>query len=297
MNPSSYTQDNRFLELTTPLGKDVLLINSFSVSEKVSGLYTIEIEALYKGMVDPKKLLGQPISIKVKVEPSGARYFHGIVNEVEIGSETERFRHFRLVAVPTTWLLTLTKDFKVFEKKDVVDIVKEILSGAGIQHRFDTTGTYTKRDHCVQFRETNFEFISRLMEEEGIFYFFEHSNNKHVMVIADAPSAFKTCEEQPIAYYGPELGPQGLDFITDWGGIHALRSGSYKIYDFHFERSSDVFTAEVGTRQLRSRQHSVQNRRRSRQVHAPVQRYRQWFELAKRGRQVGAYTDGRGRNP
>jgi type VI secretion system secreted protein VgrG len=119
MTPSSYTQDKRFLELTTPLGKDVLLINSFSISEKVSGLYTMEMETLYKGMVDPKKLLGQPVSIKVNIEPSGARYFHGIVNEVEIGSETERFRHFRLVAVPTAWLLTLTKDFKVFEKKDV----------------------------------------------------------------------------------------------------------------------------------------------------------------------------------
>jgi type VI secretion system secreted protein VgrG len=246
--PSSFTQDNRFLELTTPLGKDVLLLNSFSISEKVSGLYSMELETLYKGMVDPKKLLGQPVSIKVKTENSdNVRYFHGIVNEVEIGSETERFRRFRLVAVPSAWLLTLTKDFKVFEKKNVIEIVKQILSDAGIQHRFETTGTYTPRDHCVQFRETNFEFISRLMEEEGIFYFFEHSNNKHVMVIADSPNAFKTCQQQPIARFHPDVGAQGLDFITEWGGTHALRSGAYKMYDFHFERSKSLFTGEERT--------------------------------------------------
>jgi type VI secretion system secreted protein VgrG len=244
---SSFTQNNRFLELTTPLGKDVLLLNSFSISEKLSAPYSMELDTLYKGMVDPKALLGQPVSIKVKIDDTTSRYFHGIVNEVEIGDETERFRHFRLVAVPKLWLLTLIKDFKVFEKMTVIDIVKQVLSAGGVQTRFDTTGTYTARDHCVQFRETNFDFISRLMEEEGIFYYFEHSSNNHVMVLADAPSAFKTCAEQPVAYYGLELGARGLDYITEWGGTHALRSGSYKMYDFHFERSTALFTAEEET--------------------------------------------------
>jgi type VI secretion system secreted protein VgrG len=125
--PTQFTQDDRFLELTTPLGKDKLLLNSFTISEKVSSPYTIELDTLYKGMVDPKALLGQSITIKVKMGDD-ARYFNGIVNEVEIGDETERFRRFRLVAVPRLWLLTLTKDFKVFESKTVPDILKEILS-------------------------------------------------------------------------------------------------------------------------------------------------------------------------
>jgi type VI secretion system secreted protein VgrG len=244
--PSSFTQDDRFLELTTPLGKDVLLLNSFSISEKVSSLFTMQLDTLFKGMVDPKKLLGQPISIKVKIDESTSRYFHGIVNEVEIGDETERFRHFRLVAVPSLWLLTLNKDFKVFEKQSVAEILQQVLSNHGIQFRL-ALGGYTQRDHCVQFRETDFEFISRLMEEEGIFYFFEHFNNRHVMVIADAPSVFKTCAEQPVAYYGPQLGAQEMDFITQWGGTHQLRSGKYKIYDFHFERPAALFTGEEET--------------------------------------------------
>jgi type VI secretion system secreted protein VgrG len=242
--PSSFTQADRFLELTTPLGKDVLLLNSFSISEKVSSLFTMELDTLYKGTVDPKTLLGQPVTITVKLDVGKARYFHGIVNQIEIGDETERFRHFRLVVVPSLWLLTLVKDFKVFEKKSVPDILKEVLANHGIQVRFDL-GEYTERDHCVQFRETDFDFISRLMEEEGIFYFFEHSNNKHVMVIVDAPAAFSTCANQPIAYYGPEQGPRGLDWVSQFGATHALRSGKYKLYDFHFERPSSLFDPEA----------------------------------------------------
>jgi type VI secretion system secreted protein VgrG len=246
---TSFSQDNRFLELTTPLGKDVLLLNSFSISEKVSAPYAMELDVLYKGMVDAKDLLGQAITIKVKLDDveSGARYFHGIVNQVGIGTETERFRRFRLVVVPQLWLLTLTKDFKVFENMNVVDIVKQILSGGGIQYRDDTTNTYTPRDHCVQFRESNFDFISRLMEEEGIFYFFEHSDGKHVMVLADAPSAFKTCPDQPLTYYGPDLGPEGIDYVASWESTHDLRSGSYKLYDFHFEKSGSLFQPEFQT--------------------------------------------------
>jgi type VI secretion system secreted protein VgrG len=249
MPTSSFTQENRFLELTTPLGKNVLLLNSFSISEKVSALYTMELDALYKGTVDPNRLLGQPITITVRMGDleGTARYFHGIVNEVQIGDETERFRRFRLVVVPNLWLLTLTKNFKVFESMTVVDIVRQILSQAGIQNRFELTGDYTQRDHCVQFRETNFDFISRLMEEEGIFYYFEHSNGKHVMVVADAPTAFKTCPGQPSANYGPELGAQGLDWVMAWGENHALRSGSYKLYDFHFEKSKSLFQPQVST--------------------------------------------------
>jgi len=244
--PTPFTQDNRFLELTTPLGKDVLLLQSFSVSEKVSAPYTIELETLYKGMVDANALLGQPITIKVKLD-NGERYFHGIVNQLEIGDESERFRLYRLVAVPTLWLLTLIKDFDVFENKNAPDIIKQVLSKAGIQNRFDLTKDYTIRDHCVQFRETTFNFISRIMEEEGIFYFFEHSDGKHVMVVADAPQAFKTCPQQPITHYAPVTGPMGDDYITSWERTQELRSGKVSLYDFHFENSTKLFTTDVST--------------------------------------------------
>ena len=129
----------------------------------------------------------------------------------------------------------------------VPDIIKQILSAAGIQSRWELRGNYTEWHHCVQFRETNFQFISRLTEHEGIFYYFEHSNNKHTIVFADSLSALHTCSEQESANYAPELGAEGKDYVSAWGGTHALRSGSFKHYDFHFERSANVYTFETTT--------------------------------------------------
>src|SRR3954465_6163815 len=98
--PSGYTQDRRFLKLTTPLGTDVLLIESFTVSERVSDFFVIEIEALAQldKPVDPAKLLGQAVTITVSLDPATpkARYFNGIVREVHVGSESDRFRGYRL---------------------------------------------------------------------------------------------------------------------------------------------------------------------------------------------------------
>jgi type VI secretion system secreted protein VgrG len=248
--PNQFTQDDRFLELTTKLGKDKPLLQSFTVSERVSGIYTLELDTLYQGALDGQSLLGTPVAIKVKLD-KGERYFHGIVNEVEVGEEIfdseVRFRRLRVVAVPALWLLTLTKDFRVFEKMTVQDILKKILTEASIQHRIDLSSGYTERDHCVQFRETTFNFISRLMEEEGIFYFFEHSNNKHTMVISDRPQAFKPCPQQSEAYYAPDLGPRGIDPILSWEGTHALKSGAYRLYDFHFEDSKRIQVGDVST--------------------------------------------------
>src|SRR4051794_1911083 len=172
-----YTQDNRFLSLNTPLGKDVLLLNQFRVSERISGLYRMELDVLYKGSVEPKKLLGEPVSFSAAYGDleGGKRWFHGIVSEVGIGGETERFRRYRLEVVPTLWLTSLTSNYRAFETINTPDIVRKVLAPYSMQTRWELKGTYTEWDFCFQYRETDFNFISRLLEHEGIFYFFEHS--------------------------------------------------------------------------------------------------------------------------
>src|SRR6478672_2484703 len=174
--PSGFTQERRFLKLTTPLGPDTLLIDSFTISERLSENFEIEIDALAElsKRVDPSRLLGQPVTIAVGLDADSekARYFSGIVREVNVGTDSDRFRGFRLHLVPSLWLSTLSQNFRVFEKKTAPDILKQILSAYGITPTVRLTKTYTKWDLCTQYKETDFHFLSRLMEHEGIFYFF-----------------------------------------------------------------------------------------------------------------------------
>jgi type VI secretion system secreted protein VgrG len=246
--PSGFTQERRFLKLTTPLGPDTLLIDSFTISERLSENFEIEIDALAElsKRVDPSKLLGQSVTIAVGLDADSekARYFNGIVRELNVGTDSDRFRGFRLHLVPTLWLSTLSQNFRVFEKKTALDILKQILSDYGITPTIRLTKTYTKWDLCTQYKETDFHFMSRLMEHEGIFYFFEHSNGSHTLVLGDTPQAFQTCPQQSSFNYAPEIGPGDSDWIGDWGAAHHLRTGSYRLWDWHHENANRFEAAE-----------------------------------------------------
>jgi len=245
---SGFTQERRFLKLTTPLGPDTLLIDSFTISERLSENFEIEIDALAElsKRVDPSKLLGQSVTIAVGLDADSekARYFNGIVRELNVGTDSDRFRGFRLHLVPTLWLSTLSQNFRVFEKKTALDILKQILSDYGITPTIRLTKTYTKWDLCTQYKETDFHFMSRLMEHEGIFYFFEHSNGSHTLVLGDTPQAFQTCPQQSSFNYAPEIGPGDSDWIGDWGAAHHLRTGSYRLWDWHHENANRFEAAE-----------------------------------------------------
>lgn len=147
--PSGFTQEDRFLKLNSPLG-DAMLIEAFTVSERVSDCFEIEIDTLVElgKAVDPRKLLGQPVTIRVRLnsENQQSRYFNGIVREVHVGTESERFQGFRLSVVPKLWVTNLSQNFRVFEKKKVPDILKEILQSYGITATSRLTRTYTEWD-------------------------------------------------------------------------------------------------------------------------------------------------------
>lgn len=239
---NGYTQEKRFLQLTTPLGPNVLLIDSFTVSERLSDNFEIEIRALAdtSKTIDPSKLLGEVVTVSVSLDPLSpkARYFSGIVREVQVGTESDRFRGYRLNVVPKFWLLTQAQNFRIFEKVAVPDILKKVLSSYGINPTIRLVKTYTKWDMCTQYRETDFAFLSRLMEHEGIFYFFEHGDGKHTLVLGDSPQAFQVCPQQGSYNYAPEIGPGDADWIGDWGSAHQLRTGAYRLWDWHLENAT-----------------------------------------------------------
>lgn len=230
---SAYTQTGKPLRVDTPLGADVLLLERFECREAVSEQSEMVLHLLSTdAAIDPKRLLRKPVTVTVDLAGGGERYFNGLVRRfVQLG-KTESFVSYRAEVVPATWFLSLTTDCRIFQAKSVPDIVKEVLTQMGITEVRAPLKSYSPREYCVQYRETHLDFISRLLEEEGIFYFFEHAKYKHTLVMGDAPSAVKP---GPLAKLSVNsaAGGAGADCITALEVDNGVVSGKVTLVDYN----------------------------------------------------------------
>jgi type VI secretion system secreted protein VgrG len=250
---STTSQELRLVSIDTPLGKDVLLVRNFNATEAISSLFHFHLDLFSEKSALPLDgLIGKPISIALELGNGRQRFFHGIVSRFghsgrgQIGRDP-RFTAYYAEVVPWLWLLTRTTDCRIFQNLTVPEIIKKIFQDLGFRDfREGFTRTYTKWDYCVQYRESDFNFVSRLMEQEGIFYFFEHEKSKHTLILADAPDAHKPCPHQPQAQFSPEGGiGEREDVVTSWQMEQELRPGKYTLRDYHFEMPSK--TLEVSS--------------------------------------------------
>jgi type VI secretion system secreted protein VgrG len=223
------------MRVETPLPPDTLLLERFECEEAVSEQYEIALSLVStEATIDPKKLLRQPMTVAVQLAAGGERFFHGIVKRfVQLGRYGDLVA-YRAEVVPRTWLLSLATDCRIFQQKSVPDIVKTVLNDLGITDvKVQLSGQYSPREYCVQYRETHLDFISRLMEEEGIFYFFEHTKDKHTMVLADAPSAVKA---GPLAKVAMNVGDEKMaadDAILALEVDSEVMSGKVTLVDYN----------------------------------------------------------------
>lgn len=248
---AAITQKERSLRLETPAGEDVLLLEHCVGSEALSGLFSFELDLLLdlqmhrSSEVKAEDLLGRKITITLALK-MGERYFNGIVKRFVQGHRDERFQYYHMEVVPWSWLLTLKSDCRIFQDLSVPQIVKKLfdeLKGSYsdlVSYRDALTKQYVQRDYCVQYRETDFNFISRLLELEGIFYFFEHSQNGHTLVLADSNSTFKQVPDNGGKFrFSPQGGyDERLDTILSANLQHELHPGKWALRDYHFEMPS-----------------------------------------------------------
>jgi type VI secretion system secreted protein VgrG len=250
----NYTQDNRHLAIETPLGKDVLLLTRFSGTEGLSTPFSFELDFIsQKRDLLFKDIVGKKVTVSVALADGGTRYFHGIISRFSLlrgGGETggdPRFSHCSATMVPWCWLLSRTINSRIFQNLSVPDIMEKIFKERKLtDYKLLLDGTYEKRDYCVQYRETDLNFVSRLLEEEGIFYFFEHEKGKHTLVLADANTKFKECPHQKSAQY--QISGGGLleeDTISNLEVVQAIKAGKYTLNDYNFETPSADLKVEV----------------------------------------------------
>jgi type VI secretion system secreted protein VgrG len=234
--PAGYSTDNRYLYLKSPLPDGDLLLAGFSGEESISELFSFQLDLLAENAknIAFDKLLGQKVGFGIaEGDRHDPRPFHGICTRVVQLSRDKEFTRYRMAIVPRVWLLTQTVRSRIFQKKAIPDILKKVFEG--IDTAFQLQGTYAPRDYCVQYQESDFAFASRLMEEEGIFYFFKFTSDNHQMVIADNPQAHADVPGDSKLYYEElEGGLRAEERIDSWEKSQDLRSGKYTLWDHNF---------------------------------------------------------------
>lgn len=253
---ATYTQDNRQLKLITPLGKDELLLTGFTGQESVSRLFSFHLRLLSENRsVKLEDLVGKKATIKMTLPDGKERLFNGIVNSfsqggstmMEGGTSPKIFAQYTATLVPWLWLLTRSSDCRIFQEMTVPEILEQVFKDHKFtDYKIRLQGSFAKREYCVQYRETAFNFVSRLMEEEGIFYFFEHTEDKHTLILANSSNEFKECPLQKSVNYKSIVGlDREDDVITDFVMSREVRPGAYTITDFNYEKPTLDLTSHL----------------------------------------------------
>jgi len=250
----AYTQEGKLISIDTPLGEDVLLLTGFHGEEAISRISTFELSMVSENHSIPfEKIIGRNVTVAVTLADGNKRFFNGLISSFSHGRGGGEkggdawFTYYRATMVPWFWVLTESINSRIFQNLSVIQIVEKIFQDKGFSdYRTDLQESYDKREFCVQYRETDCNFVSRLLEEEGIFYYFEHQKNKHVMVLADHPGAHRPCPGQKTV--SCELSAQGVredDAITALEMTRQICASKYTLNDFNFKMPNATLKMEV----------------------------------------------------
>ncbi|NMO15901.1 type VI secretion system tip protein TssI/VgrG, partial [Pyxidicoccus fallax] len=221
-------------------GPEALSVSGFSGIEGISRLFDFRVDFFTRdgAPLAVTDLVGQDARVTLSVRDGDPRYVHGQVRAVEsLGMKTGRQR-YRAHVVPRLWRLSQVHKSRIFQGQSVPDILKAVLGEGGVEVRLALSGSYAAREYCVQYRESDFAFVSRLMEWEGIFYFFEHTDAGHTLVLGDKPSAHAPLPQGKTLPLRPSLGKEAVDaeYLSSLEVVHRLRPGAVHLKDFDFEK-------------------------------------------------------------
>jgi type VI secretion system secreted protein VgrG len=243
------SQNDRMIRITTPLADKDFIVLSLDAIEKISSMFTIKLElASKRNDITFDMLAGKNVTVSVRSSHNDERYFNGIVVSLSPAqvSEKEGYNKYSAIVKPAAWLLGECYDCRIFQDKSVPDILKEVLGDgslkakevmAKIAHRFNLSGSYPVREFCVQYNESDLNFISRLCEEEGIFYFFKHEEKDHTLIFADSANQHKPHipgEKEKVQFQKTMGGHLKDEVITALQQHKKLTVGKYAARDYNF---------------------------------------------------------------
>lgn len=230
-----YSQTNRPLRVDTVLGDDVLLLASFSGTEGVSTPFAFQVDMYSEdAAIDGRELLRTPLCLTVALDDGGERRIHGLVRSFTQLAQSQELTSYRAEIVPWFWFLGLSRECRIHQEMHALEIVETVFGDLGFaDYDIRCAATPPVREYCVQYRESHLSFVSRLLEEEGIFYFFEHHEDQHTLVLADGNSAFP----EVAGPYEIRLRSQGLgsdDVVTWMERRHSVHAGRVSLTDYDY---------------------------------------------------------------
>lgn len=237
--------DDRNITVSTALG-DKLLFAQMEGFDEISQCFRYETGLISKDInVKAEDILGTAVTIAVKTD-SAKRFFHGYVAEFAFLEYREDYAHYRALLRPWLWFLTNRTDNRIFQKKSVVEIIEEVWKPyANVKVEKRLKKSYPPREYCVQYRESDLDFVQRLMEHEGIFYHFDHADGEHTLVLSDANASVKDAEDYATIKFRGEAGNVigQDDVITGFYPRVSVRSGVYAHTDYDFKKpATDLMT-------------------------------------------------------
>jgi type VI secretion system secreted protein VgrG len=241
-------QATRLLQVKTPLGDNKLVLTSLSGAEYISDLFRFELELIGDDIqIRSEDVIGKDFGFSLEKKSGERDHYHGIVSEFAVsGTDRKGRSSFRATVVPWFWLLTQTTDCRIFQEKTVPEIVEQVFQDLGhsdFENRLQKS--YETLEYCVQYRETDFDFVSRLLEREGIFYFFERSENKHLLVLADSASSYEKSEEFEVELPPDHSSIAIKDHLTEWEHRFAFHSGGASHTDYNFKTPKTSLRVET----------------------------------------------------
>ena len=247
------------ITLTSPLPAGDLLFESMTSSAGLSMLGETRLNLLSsKPDLKPEDLLGQPVTVTMTLRDDAKRYLNGYVTRFGIGAHRGRYYSYQAIVSPWLWFLTRTADCRIFQDLSVPDIVKKVFEDSGVASvEFKLFRTYRKWVYCVQYRESDYNFVARLLEHEGIYWYFEHQDGAHQLILVDSHSAHdaaQSCESLPFIAGGTAAAPD-TDCISEWTFAREVRSGKFALTSYDFERPS----TDLKVKAEQDRSHSQSN--------------------------------------
>lgn len=243
---AKYVQAPRSIGIDThgALEEDTLLLRGFTGSEGISRLFSFHLDLLSERTSIPfDRIVGKPVTVRLGKPGQEARLIHGYVNGFAQSGNDRTFTHFRAEVVPWLWFLTLHTNSRIFQKKSIPEIIQDVFQEDRYRKVAEYLpmidfGGYKQREFCVQYQESDFHFVSRLMEQYGIFYFFSHEKGKHTLVLGDAPSVHSSCPKvSQVRYEYVSTGAETSlgDAVTQLDIHQQVGPGKFTVNDYNFK--------------------------------------------------------------
>ncbi|MEJ2466318.1 MAG: type VI secretion system tip protein TssI/VgrG [Candidatus Thiodiazotropha sp.] len=246
----SITQAKRQVRIHTPLGQDKLQLASLYANENLGRLFEYHAELLSDdGAIEPDRLLGQRVDIELDLPNQSKRHFNAFVSRFTLIGESGKLCRYHALLHPWLWFLTRTSDCRIYQNMTAAEIIKAVFDDNGFTEYEENYGeSYRTREYCVQYRETDFDFVSRLMEEEGIYYFFRHAKDNHTLVLCDNYGSHKPLQgDSKLPFHAKTGGggQRGKESITRWHMSKQVQPGRYAHTDYDFTKPRATLMANA----------------------------------------------------